>query len=95
MTARAAAPAGLLDIRVVPRASRNAIDGVRDGRVLVRVTAAPADGAANEAVIQLLSAACARPASAFRILRGDRSRNKTIVVSGITSEELRARLAAT
>ena len=44
-------PAVRLDLRVSPRASRNAIDGVREGRLVVKVTAPPVDAAANDAVI--------------------------------------------
>ena len=39
-----------IDVRVIPRARRAGIDGVRDGRLVVRVTAPPVDGAANDAI---------------------------------------------
>lgn len=44
-----------IDLRVTPRASKNAIDGVRDGRLVIKVTAPPVDAAANEAVIALIA----------------------------------------
>ena len=47
-----------LDVRVTPRASKTAIDGIRDGRLLVKVTAPPVDAAANEAVIETMARAC-------------------------------------
>ena len=43
-----------LDIRVQPRASRNAIE-IDGERITVRVTAAPESGKANDAVVALLA----------------------------------------
>jgi hypothetical protein len=41
-------------VRLIPRASRNAVSGVREGVLHVRVTAAPVNGAANRALVDLL-----------------------------------------
>ena len=43
-----------IDVKVIPRSRRAGIDGVRDGRLVVRVTAPPVDGAANDATIEAL-----------------------------------------
>ncbi len=48
-----------MDLRVTPRASKNAIDGVRDGRLVIKVTAPPVDAAANDAVVALLASSFA------------------------------------
>ena len=42
-------------MRVVPRAGRSGFAGLRDGAILVRLTAAPVDGAANEELIALIA----------------------------------------
>ena len=76
----------------MPRSPKNVIDGVRDGRILVRVTAAPVDGAANDAVVATIAAALDLPRRAVRVVRGDTSRNKTIEVAGLDSATARARL---
>jgi uncharacterized protein len=68
------------DVRVVPRAARAGVAGIRDGRLLVRVTAAPVDGAANEAVVRVLAEAFGVARRAVHIVSGERSRNKTIVI---------------
>lgn len=81
-----------LEIRVIPRASKNEIGGVRDGRPIVRVTAPPVDDAANEAVIALLAETLAVPKRFVRIVAGQTSRNKTVEVDGLTEEVLRQRL---
>nr|WP_275671246.1 DUF167 domain-containing protein [Sphingopyxis sp. BSN-002] len=67
-------------MRVTPGASRDAvrIDG---DLVQVRVTAPPADGAANDAVIALLAAALDRPRRDLSLLRGASSRIKLIGIA--------------
>ncbi len=77
-------PAGLrFEVRVQPRASRTAVIGPREGRLVIRVTAPPVDAAANDAVIDLLARALAVPKRAVRIVAGQRSRTKTIEVTGV------------
>ena len=71
-----------LSLRVQPRASRNEVLGVRDGRLLIRTTAAPADGKANRAVIKLLSALLGIAPSRIRLVRGQTQRNKVVRISG-------------
>lgn len=88
-------PVTRIDIRVMPRSSRNAVNGVRDGRIVVRVTAPPVDGAANDAVVETLAAALALPRRAVRIVAGDSGRNKTIEIAGLDAATVRARLGAT
>ena len=67
-------------MRVTPGASR---DEVRiDGdAVQLRVTAPPADGAANTAVLRLLAAALGRPRRDLTLLRGASARIKLIGVA--------------
>ncbi|MGC8521789.1 MAG: DUF167 domain-containing protein [Steroidobacteraceae bacterium] len=72
----------LLRIRIQPRSSRECIDGVRDGRLLVRVTAPPIDGAANQRLIRLLSHALGVPKSDVSLLRGTKNRDKDVWVRG-------------
>ena len=81
-----------IDIRVIPRSSKNCVDGIRDGRIIVRVTAAPVEGAANDAVIATIAAALELPRRAVRVIHGGTSRNKTIEVTGLDPAAARARL---
>ena len=83
-----------LETRVTPRASRNAIDGIRDGRLLVRVTASPVDEAANLAVVETVGKALNVPRRNIAIVAGDHSRMKSLALSGLTAEEVRDRLSA-
>ncbi|HET7410879.1 MAG TPA: DUF167 domain-containing protein [Paracoccaceae bacterium] len=76
-----------LRIRLTPRGGRDRIDGWAEdadgARVLkVRVTAPPADGAANEALVRLLARTLGVPRSAVAITAGASSRRKTVEVVG-------------
>jgi uncharacterized protein (TIGR00251 family) len=83
-----------LDLRVTPRASKNAIDGVRDGRLVVKVTAPPVDAAANDAVIALFSKVLDLPKRNVTIVLGATNRRKTVELAGTTEAAIRARLSA-
>ena len=82
----------LLAVRVQPRARRSAVEGWRDGALAVRVTAAPTEGRANRAVIELLADAFDVPASAIELVSGARGRDKLFRVGALTLDDLRARL---
>jgi uncharacterized protein (TIGR00251 family) len=79
-------------VRVQPRAARAGLAGWRDGALSIRVTAPPVDGRANAAVGALLATALGVPASAVRVVHGERSRDKLVRVTGLTPAEIRRRL---
>ncbi len=81
-----------LALKVVPGASRDRIVGVLGDALKVAVSKPPADGAANKAVIQLLAAHLGLPAAAITITRGHTNPRKEVLVTGLTPEELAARL---
>jgi uncharacterized protein (TIGR00251 family) len=81
-----------LDIRVMPRAGRSGFAGVRDGALLVKLAAAPVDGAANDELIALLSKALKVPKRDIAIVSGERSRSKRIRIAGLTREAVLAKL---
>lgn len=71
-------------VRVQPRASRSGIDGLHGDALKLRVHAPPVDGAANEAVVDLLAAALRVPRGAVRVVAGAASRTKVVEVTGVT-----------
>jgi uncharacterized protein (TIGR00251 family) len=90
-------PAGVetrLTVQVLPRASQNGIVAVEGTTLRVRVTAPPADGAANQALQDLLAETLDCPRSAVTILRGHRSRTKLVGVTGFSRREILSRLRA-
>mgnify|MGYP000036670365 CR=1 FL=1 len=83
-----------LIVRVQPRASANEIVGFDEAdRLKVRVTAPPADGKANAAVVELLSDKLGVPKSAITIERGDTARSKTIRIDGLGADAVRERVS--
>jgi uncharacterized protein len=81
-----------LQVRVQPRAPRTEIAGERAGRLLVRVTAPPAEGRANAAVVAMLAKRLGVPKSSVRILSGHGARDKRIAVEGLTTAQAMGRL---
>ena len=77
-------------VHVQPRARRNEVAGLHGVAAHVRVTAPPAEGAANQALIALLAKRLSVPKSAIRLVAGASSRDKVIEVQGITAQVLRA-----
>src|SRR4051812_25802221 len=81
-----------ITVRLTPRGGRDAIDGW-DGELLrARVSAAPTDGKANEALIRLLAKALGVPPTSLGIVAGRHSRTKTLEAATLTDADLRQRL---
>jgi len=80
-------------VRVIPRAARDRVEGWREGYLIVRTTAPPVEGRANEAVRRLIAEAAGLPPSRVRLVRGARSRDKTFSVLGLPRDALLRRLA--
>jgi len=70
----------VLEIRLQTRASENALMGISNARVRVRVTAAPVDGAANQRLIAVLAKAFGVAKSRVRLLSGVRERDKRVAI---------------
>ena len=79
-------------VLVRPRAGRNEIAGEHAGAIVVRVTAPPADGRANEAMRKLIAKRAGVAAGKVEIVRGAGAREKLIRVAGIDEHSLRAAL---
>lgn len=78
---------------MTPKGGRDAVDGWTTdeaGRSVlkVRVSAAPADGAANAAVIALVAKALKVSRSAVRIASGETARVKRLEIDGIGLAEI-------
>lgn len=81
-----------LEIRVIPRAGRSGFAGLRDGALLVRLAAAPVDGAANDELIALIAKTLRIPRRDVTIVSGERSRSKRIRIAGVEREQALAEL---
>jgi uncharacterized protein len=77
-------------VRVQPRASRNEIDGERQGALRVRLNVPPVEGRANEALRRFLADCLNVPLAAVKIASGQRGRLKRIEIRGAKAEQIRA-----
>ena len=80
-------------VRVVPRSSKSLVAGTRGDALLVRLTAPPIEGAANEALIALFSHLFNRPKRDIRIVSGQSSRDKRVAIAGASADQIGARLS--
>ncbi len=92
-------PEGLiLSVRVQPKASRNAIQGLHGGALKLSLTAPPVEGAANKACIAFVAKKLGLAKSAVEIVSGQTSRNKRLLIklrSGPGLEGRRAEIRQT
>jgi uncharacterized protein len=79
-----------ITVRVQPRASRSGIDGLHGDALKIRVHAPPVEGAANEAVVELLTAALGVSRGAVRVVSGAASRTKVVEIAGVTVDQVAA-----
>ena len=77
----------ILSLRISPNASKNGFIKEETG-LKVKITAQPIDGKANKALIEFLSKQFKVPKSYFEILKGETSKDKTILIKNIDSEKM-------
>jgi uncharacterized protein len=85
-------PEATIEVRVQARSRQDEIAGVRDGVLVVRVTAPPLEGRANRAVCRLIAKRAGVAPSRVAVVRGERSRDKLVVVEGVDEAALRSAL---
>jgi hypothetical protein len=78
----------IVNIRVIPRAGKPGIAGRRGDALLVRLNAAPVDGAANAELIEVLADAFGTSKRSVEIVSGERSRQKRVRITGATKQPL-------
>ena len=79
-------------VRVIPGASKNEVAGIQDGALKVRLTAPPVEGKANRACVEFLAGLLGVRRSALAITSGEKSRKKTVTVTGLARGDLEERL---
>ena len=70
----------VLKVYVQPKSSSNAIVGIHDDALKIRLTAPPVDGAANQLCIKFLAKSLGIPKSSLEILSGHASRFKQVLI---------------
>ena len=82
----------LLSVRLTPEGGRDAVMRRDNGLLYVRVAAPPVAGAANKALVALLSKSLRVAKSRISLLSGGTGREKTLRIDGMTVDALDARL---
>jgi hypothetical protein len=73
-------------VHVQPRSKKPGVGGVHGDALKVRVSAAPVDGKANDAVIEMLAQSFGVATAKVRIVGGFGARRKVIEVDGVAKE---------
>jgi len=80
-----------LNVHIQPGASNSEIAGLHGDAIKIRIQARPVDGAANIALTEFVATCLGVPRKAVKILRGEKSRQKTVWVA-VQADEVERRL---
>jgi uncharacterized protein (TIGR00251 family) len=83
----------VVPVQAQPKSRRNAIIGVRQGQLLVAVTAPPEDGKANDALLAVLADGLRVKRRQISLISGLTSRRKRFLISEANLQQLEARVA--
>ena len=79
----------ILNVKAQPRSSKAGVDGFIGDAVKVRVRCAPVDGKANKELVETLAEAFDLPKGRVVFKSGETSKQKRILLSGVTADEVR------
>jgi uncharacterized protein len=79
-----------VSVHVQPRAARSELVGMHGTALKVRLSAPPVDGAANDALVDLLALRFGIARRAVRIVSGQAARTKVVELTGVTVADVRA-----
>jgi len=88
-------PTGVtFQVKVHPRAKKNAITGQVGEALKLALTAPPVEGRANQACVEFLAQVLNVPRSSVTIAAGENGRNKLIRVHGLSAAQVEEKLRA-
>ncbi|MBN1272006.1 MAG: YggU family protein [Candidatus Aminicenantes bacterium] len=73
-------PEGLVTVKVQPRAKKREVVRVSENEYKIKVFSPPVKGAANKEVIEVLASYFGLPRSDVRIVRGEKSSRKQVLI---------------
>lgn len=77
----------IVNLKISPNASKNEIIKSSEG-VKVKITAQPIDGKANKCLVEYLSKLFRIPKSSILILKGETSKEKTILIKTVDDDKI-------
>lgn len=82
-----------LRVYLQPRAAHNRIVGSHGKSLKIALTAPPVEGAANAALLRFLASQLNISVSSVSLLKGEKSREKQVLIHTVNSEQITANLA--
>ena len=82
----------IITVHAVPRAAKDAVQGLHGDALKIRLHAPPVDGKANEALISFLSKMLNIPKGNIALKSGATQRRKIVFIAGISKLEVEKRL---
>ncbi|PIS10047.1 MAG: YggU family protein [Bdellovibrio sp. CG10_big_fil_rev_8_21_14_0_10_47_8] len=79
-----------ISLYVQPNAPRSMIIGEHNGALKIKIKAPPVEGKANEEIVRFFAELLDLPKSKVEMLRGEKSRGKTVLIHGLSLESVRA-----
>lgn len=76
----------IVDIHVIPNASKTQMEGLHDAALKVRLHAPPVDGKANAALCAWLATTLGIAKSQVQVLRGQTSKRKQLLVNASAAQ---------
>jgi len=83
-----------IEVRLRPRGHADELLGLVDGVLQAKVSAPPVEGKANKALCRLVAKRAGVAPSRVSVVRGERSRDKVLLVEGVDEPTLMGRLGA-
>ena len=84
----------VINVKAQPRSSRSGIDGLAGDAVKVRIRSAPVDGKANKELVETIADAFDLPKSRVEFRSGETSKQKRILLRGISAANVESIMAA-
>ena len=85
----------VIQVVAAPRAKRSSFVGLHGGAPRISVAAPPTDGKANQELVRFLAEFLDVAKQSIQLLRGDSSKHKNLLISGVTLEALCKAFGAT
>jgi uncharacterized protein (TIGR00251 family) len=83
----------LLAIKLQPRSSKNEIGDILGHELKVKITAAPVDGKANDALLEFLAEELGCRKNVLELIQGRTSRHKLILIRELNAESVAEKLS--
>lgn len=84
----------IVTVHACPRASKTAVQGLHGAALKIRLNAPPVDGKANQTLLEFLAESLGVPIRSLCLVSGETSRQKRVLVKGLTVAQVRAGLTA-